>query len=82
MYLDPNKMSVGHQARIARWFEANGCRHWIALEPIVIRGSVAEYVALAIKGSDKSIDRQIRGMEIEPLGTKRLRLRVPLSKVA
>lgn len=81
MYLNPDHMPAAKAARIARWLEANGCRHWIALAPIVVRGSIAEYVALARK-DDKSIDRQIRGSEIVPLGPKRLRIRIPLSKVS
>jgi hypothetical protein len=81
MYLNPARMDAGQQARIARWLEANGCRHWIALEPIIVRGNVAEYVALARK-DDRSLDRQIHGNEITPLGRKRLRLRIPLRRVA
>lgn len=81
MYLNPNRMRDDHVRRIVRWLEANGCRHYIALEPIIVRGSVAEYVALCRK-DERSIDRQIRGDEMVPLGPKRLRLRIPLSKVA
>lgn len=79
MYLDPDRMTPEHQGRIARWFEVNGCPHWIALEPIVVRGKVAEYTAMC-RRNDTS-DRQIRGDEFVPLGRRKLRLRIPLAKV-
>jgi hypothetical protein len=81
MYLNPQHMSTADQLRIVRWLEANGCRHYIALEPIIIRGNIAEYVALARK-DDRSIDRQIRAGDFVYLGHKRLRVRIPLSSVA
>lgn len=80
MYLNPATMTPAHQGRIARWLEANGCRHWIDLQPIIVRGSVAEYVALALK-NERSIARQIHNDGIVPLGLKRVRIRIPLSKV-
>lgn len=82
MYLDPERLSPAHANRIARWLEANGCRYWIDLQPIIVRGNVAEFVALARKNDSKSLARQIRGLEITPLGVKRIRIRIPLHKVA
>lgn len=81
MYLNPDAMPDAFQRRVARWLEANGCRHHIALEPVVVRGNIAEYVALSRK-DDKSLDRQIRDADVIPIGLKRLRIRIPLSKVA
>jgi len=78
MYLRPGRM--GDEARIVRWLEANGCRHWIALEPIIIRGKVVEYTAISRK-DDRSLDRQLRGCEVTNLGRKRLRLRIPLARI-
>lgn len=81
MYLNPERMDISLEQRIVRWLEANGCRHWLAREPIVLRGSIVEYTALALK-NERSIDRQIHRDEIVPLGRKRMRIRIPLSKVA
>lgn len=81
MYLDPTRMNSSFEQRIVRWLEANGCRHWIAVEPVIVRGSIVEYTALALK-NQRSIDRQIHGDEIVPIGRKRMRIRIPLSKVA
>lgn len=79
-------------ARIVRWLERNGCRHWISVDdPILVRGNVVEYTALARKPDRyglmretdrRHIDRQLHGDEITPLGRKRLRIRVRLSEVA
>lgn len=80
MYLNPDHMSYEFQGRIARWLEANGCRHYIALEPITVRGNVAEYVALCRK--DRVHSMRVRDDEIVPLGRKWLRIRVPLRDVA
>lgn len=81
MYLDPIRLSVTHQQRIVRWLEANGCRDYIDMQPITVRGRWIEYVALCRK-DERSLKRQIRGGEVVPLGTKRLRIRVPLAEVA
>lgn len=76
MYLNPEHMSAEFEQRLVRWMEANGCRDYIALEPITIRGRVAEYASLGRKGrlvicSGEPVTR-----------VRRLRLRIPLSKVA
>ena len=81
MYLNPDRMSPDFRRRIARWLEANGCRHHVALEPIIIKGGVAEYVALCRKDR-KSLQRmRIVDCDAVPLGVKRLRIRIPLSAV-
>ena len=77
MYLNPNKMSAADQNRIAAWLERNGCRHYIAMDPIVIRGNVAEYTALCRKDA-KSCARMrlnVARDELVPLGRRRLRIR-------
>ena len=82
MYLDPDRMTPQFEGRIARWLEVNGCPHWIALEPIVVRGKVAEYTALSRRLDPKGIpDRQVHGDDIVPLGRRKIRLRIPLHKV-
>ena len=80
MYLNPNRLSIEFQQRIVRWLEANGCRYHIAMEPIIVRGKVAEYVALCRK--DRVHQMRVRDGECVPLGRKRLRIRIPLSRVS
>jgi hypothetical protein len=82
MYLNPAHMSPQFEARIVRWLESNGCRHWISREhPIIVRGAYAEYTALCRK-DDKSLDRHLRGDGLILAGRKKIRLRIPLRKVA
>lgn len=82
MYFNANRMDAAYESRIVRWLEVNGCRHWISRDhPVIIRGSIAEYTALCRK-DDKSLDRHLRGDDLVPLGIKRLRIRIPLRKVA
>lgn len=81
MYLNPSHMTNEHAARIMRWLEANGCRNYIAMQPITVRGRWVEYVALIRKGDEKALRRQHVGGELVPLGRKRLRIRVPLAEV-
>lgn len=82
MYLDPERMDAEFRLRIVRWLEANGCRHHIAMEPLVVRGKVVEYVALCRKDQRSILRAPIRDYAFVPLGRKRLRLRIPLSEVA
>lgn len=82
MHMDPEWMTREHCQRIVRWLEANGCRDYIDLQPIIVRGRWIEYVALCRKNDEKGFKRQLRGAELVPLGRKRLRIRVPLAEVA
>ncbi len=81
MYLNPDRMTSQARQRVDRWLQVNGCRHHVALDPIVVRGNVAEYVAIS-RRDDRSIERQIVGGGLVELGRKRLRIRVPLSRVS
>jgi len=79
MYLHPERVDT---ARIDRWLKRNGCRHHVALEPVVIKGGWVEYTALC-RRDRKSIQRMtVVDFEAVPLGRKRLRIRIPLSAVA
>lgn len=88
MYLNPENMPSDHQSRIARWLEANGCRDSIALEPIIIRGKIAEYQAICRKHKtgrqwcDKPGGTQLTpDRERLTTTTRRLRIRIPLHKI-
>lgn len=88
MYLNPENMPRDHQGRIARWLEANGCRDIIALEPIIVRGKVAEYQAICRKhktgrewGGKPGGIRPTPDLMRLTTTTRRLRIRIPLAKV-
>lgn len=77
MFINPDRLSTEEQRVVAEWLERNGCRHYIALEPIVIRGQWAEYTALCRK-DERSVRRmQVRDSEAVPLGRRRVRIRHP-----
>lgn len=78
-YFNPDHMTDVDQQRIAHWLEANGCRDWIALEPIVLRGNIAEYTAICRKGRERHI--RVRDDSFIPRGRRRLRIRIPLAAV-
>ena len=89
MYLNPENMPRDYQARIARWLAANGCRDMIALEPITVRGKVAEYQAICRKHKmGRRWDNKPGGIQFTPdltrltTTTRRLRIRIPLQDVA
>jgi len=75
MYLNPDRMVLEERLPIAAWLERNGCRHHIALEPIVIRGQWAYYTALCRKDAKSTRRAKIRDYEMVPLGRRRVRLR-------
>lgn len=88
MYLNPENMPSDHQSRIARWLEANGCRDSIALEPIIVRGKIAEYQAICRKRKmGREWDGKPGGIHLTPdcesltTTTRRLRIRIPLHKI-
>ena len=81
MYFNPDRMDDRYQTRISDWLEANGCRDFIALEPIVVRGQIAEYTSL---GRKYRIDRDPIDWERGLLPwarRKKIRLRIPLSRI-
>ena len=80
MYLDPEPMTLEHRRRIDRWMVANGCRDHIALDPIIVRGKVAEYTAAGRR--DGSGMRDHMGNPVHHYRRKRLRIRIPLSRIA
>ena len=81
MYFNPDRMDDRFQTRISDWLEANGCRDFIALEPIVVRGQIAEYTSL---GRKYRIDRDPFDWEHNSFPwarRKKIRLRIPLSRI-
>ena len=76
MYLNPDHMTTDEQMAVAAWLDRNGCRHHIALEPIVIKGQWAHYIALSRKDHKSLMRAKIRDNEMVPLGRRRVRLRV------
>ncbi len=75
--LKPDRMSLDEQQSVAAWMRRNGCRHYIALEPITIHGRWAEYTALC-RDDDKSIRRMpTRDDSPVMLGKRRVRIRYP-----
>lgn len=79
MLLDPDKMTQAEQARVDRWLKANGAGKFIALMPIVVRGQVAEFYEL--REFHLNACRRA-GNDSPRLTLRRLRLRIPLHKVA
>lgn len=89
MYFDPRGDPTEFSARIARWLDANGCRDWVALEPVILRGKVVEYQAACRKHkADREFDGKPGGIHYNAAHddlvttTKRMRVRIPLAKVA
>lgn len=90
-YFNPDQMTGEERLRIDRWLLANGCRYDVALEPVIVRGNVIEFYSLckrgyfAHKGSKKAGGVRIKWDHVgDPrsiLTRRRLRLRVPLSRV-
>ena len=76
MFLDPEGMGVDFQLRVVSWLEANGCRDWVAMEPIVVRGRLAWYTSMGRKGRPIVV----RG---DSVVTRRkcVRIRIPLSEI-
>lgn len=94
MYLNPEHMTGEQQRRIVAWLEANGCRDVIALEPIIVRGKIAEYQSAGrrLKVFERRWDGKPGGLNMERVGplewdrkvvtrTRRLRLRIPLARI-
>jgi len=77
MYLDPDIMNTSERMAVAQWLESNGCRHHIALEPIIIKGQWAFYTALCRKDAKSMRRAKIRDCEMVPLGRRRVRIRSP-----
>lgn len=77
MYLDPDIMNTNERMAVAEWLERNGCRHHIALEPIVIAGQWAFYTALCRKDAKSMARMRVRDGDLVPLGRRRVRLRSP-----
>ena len=77
MYLNPDRMDTAERMAVAKWLERNGCRHHIALEPIVIAGQWAFYTALCRKDAKSMARMKIRNFEAVPLGIRRVRIRSP-----
>ncbi len=75
--LKPDRMSLDEQQSVAAWMHRNGCRHYIAIEPIIIHGRWAEYTAIC-RDDPKSLRRtQVRNDSIVNLGKRRVRIRHP-----
>ena len=81
MYLNPERMDDRYQARIVDWLEANGCRDFIAIEPIVVRGQVAEYTSLGRKYRIHRDPVDWAAGRLLWAKRKRIRVRIPLSKI-
>ena len=91
MYLNHGRMTIDDRLRIHRWLKSNGCRDYVALLPIVVHGNVAEYWSYgrvdAKRRNPSSVNclsperLEARGWEL-PVRRKRLRLRIPLHRVA
>ncbi len=78
MCLKPDRMSLDEQQSVAAWMHRNGCRHYIALEPITIHGQWAEYTAIC-RDDDKSLRRMpVRDGSAVMLGKRRVRIRYPI----
>ena len=75
MYLHPDRVD---QERVVRWLEANGCRHYVALEPVVVKGSRAYYTAICRKDPRSLARIPVVRSEFVPLGRRSVRIRVPL----
>ena len=76
MYLNPERMTTTERMAIDAWLVRNGCRHHIAIKPIIIKGQWAHYIALSRKDRKSLARAVIRDNEIVPLGSRRVRLRV------
>ncbi len=52
--------------RIAAWMEANGCRDWVAVEPIVVKGRTIYYTSLGRRDGAHPVDQRmvVRGDEV------------------
>jgi len=74
MYLNPDWMTTDQRNAVAAWLERNGCRHDIALEPLVIRGQWVHYTALCRRDRKSRQRMVIRDNAIVPLGRRRVRV--------
>lgn len=92
MYLNPIDPVTGDRrgsfdGRVDRWMRANGCRDYVALEPIIVRGNIAEYQAICrrerlnAKPGAGGITKTDYGWGVKTR-TKRLRIRIPFSAIA
>ena len=79
VYIHPDRLTAADRQRVVRWLEANGCRDWVDLEPIIVRGGLIHYVSLGRK-SPNMRRVVVRGQSVVTRA-RRLRLRVPLSAV-
>lgn len=76
MYLNPETMTQAHRSRIDRWLKANGAGKHIALEPVIVRGKVAEFYEVR-----SFAIRSYREGSWPILTRRRLRIRIPLNKI-
>jgi hypothetical protein len=75
MYLNPDRMTIAERVAVDAWLQRNGCRHHIAIEPIIIKGQWAHYTAMCHR-DPKSLRRAvIRKDELVSLGPRRVRIR-------
>ena len=83
MYLNPESLTHDECRRVDRWLVANGCRHEVALEPIILHGKIAEYYSICRRGHWHKVGGP--GVTVSggdpALIRRRLRIRVPLSAV-
>lgn len=79
MRLNPDKLTHTQLQAVDQWLIANGCTHYVALEPITIKGRRAHYTALC-RRDKKSVERiPVREGCAIPLGQRSVHIRVPLS---
>lgn len=60
MYLNPARLSIDQQNRVADWMERNGCPDWIALEPVEVRGRRVTFTSYGPKRDEI----KVRGYEV------------------
>lgn len=78
MIIRPETLNHDQRNAVTDWLKANGCRDYVALEPILIKGSMIEYQALCRR-------HRTHAMRLDPDGNaittrRQLRIRHPLRR--
>ena len=76
MYLNPEKLNREQRIAVDRWLVANGCRHHVALEPVIIAGNWVHYRAACRRDRTQDVRVDERGW-VRTTAAK-VRIRVPL----
>ena len=79
VHLDADRLTREQMRAVDAWLVANGCRHHVAIEPVVVKGRRAHYTAIC-RRDPKSLRRlPVHDGNLAPLGRRSVRIRVPLA---